>query len=67
MSNETGSAESEADKDPVSVLEKHSCTVFLPDARENKLDWEYLAGYDSVKRNIEDTILLALQHGDVYD
>jgi len=49
------------------VLEKHGCSVFLPDVNKNKLDWDYLAGYDSVKRNIEDTVLLALTHGDIYD
>ena len=52
---------------PVSILQKHSCTVFLPDKRENKLDWDYLAGYESMKRSIEDTVLLALTNGDVYD
>lgn len=39
----------------------------MPDTRKDKLDWNYLAGYDSVKRNIEDTVLLALTHGHVYD
>lgn len=53
--------------DPVAVLEKHSCSVFLPDQRQNKLDWDYLAGYETIKRSIEDTVLLALTHGDVYD
>jgi len=66
MSSEAGS-DANDDNDPVSVLEKHSCTVFLPDKRENKLDWDYLAGYESIKRSIEDTVLLALTHGDVYD
>ncbi len=49
------------------MLENHGCTVFIPDQRQNKLDWDYLAGYESVKRSIEDTVLLALTHGDVYD
>ena len=56
-----------ANSDPAAVLEKHGCTVFLPDQRQNKLDWDYLAGYQHVKRSIEDTILLALTNGDVYD
>lgn len=55
------------ENDPVAVLEKHSCTVFLPDTARNALDWDYLAGYANVKRDIEDTVLLALTHGDVYD
>ena len=66
MSSETGS-DSDDNNDPVAVLEKHSCSVFLPDQRENKLDWDYLAGYESIKRSIEDTVLLALTHGDIYD
>ena len=67
MSSETGSDSEEVKDDPVSLLEKHSCSVFLPDKIENKLDWDYLAGYESIKRSIEDTVLLALTHGDVYD
>lgn len=39
----------------------------MPDQRQNKLDWDYLAGYEKVKRSIEDTILLGLTNGDVYD
>ena len=66
MSSEAGSDSADND-DPVPVLEKHSCSVFLPDKRENKLDWDYLAGYEAIKRSIEDTVLLALTHGDVYD
>ncbi len=49
------------------MLEEHGCSVFMPDQRQNKLDWDYLAGYDKVKRSIEDTILLSLTNGDVYD
>ena len=66
MANDTGSSEQE-ENDPVVVLEKHGCSVFLPDKRENKLDWDYLAGYEAIKRSIEDTVLLALTHGEVYD
>ena len=39
----------------------------MPDNVKDKLDWDYLAGYDAVKRDIEDTVLLALTHGHVYD
>ena len=63
----SGGEDSGEKNDPVTLLEKHSCTVFLPDKRENKLDWDYLAGYESIKRSIEDTVMLALTHGDVYD
>lgn len=64
----SGAPQAEDEKnDPQSVLENHGCSVFLPDVVKNKLDWSYLAGYEKVKRNIEDTVLLALTHGDVYD
>jgi|TARA_B110000285_G_C15078894_1_gene592331 SpoVK/Ycf46/Vps4 family AAA+-type ATPase len=39
----------------------------MPGSQKNQLDWNYLAGYEKVKRDIEDTVLLSLTHGDVYD
>lgn len=65
--NQSSGATNENPNDPQSVLENHGCSVFLPDVVKNKLDWDYLAGYSSVKRQIEDTVLLALTHGDIYD
>jgi ATP-dependent 26S proteasome regulatory subunit len=59
--------EKQGPKDPLSTLEEHGCSVFLPGTCKNKLDWEHLAGYAQVKRHIEDTVLLALTHGHVYD
>lgn len=55
------------EKDPKSVLEKHSCTVFVPGVQKDKLDWDYLAGYDRVKRDIEDTVMITLTHAHVFD
>ncbi|CAI2364225.1 unnamed protein product [Moneuplotes crassus] len=59
--------EGEEDDSPEAVLERAGCTVFVPGVKKNELDWDYLAGYDYVKRDIEDTVLLALTHGHVYD
>lgn len=42
-------------------------TVFNPDDKINDLDWNMLAGYESQKRDIEDTVLLALSHPHIYD
>ena len=39
----------------------------MPEAKSVNLDWDYLAGYERQKRDIEDTVLLALQHPDIYD
>ena len=42
--------------------------MFRPgDKTHDNVDWTSLAGYEQVKRDIEDTLLLALTHGDVYD
>lgn len=51
----------------MSILERHSCSVFMPDKQKDRLDWDYLAGYQYVKRDIEDTVLLALTHPHVYE
>jgi ATP-dependent protease Clp ATPase subunit len=67
MIEESGFQKEKTNSDPLTLLEEHGCSVFMPDVAKNKLDWEYLAGYESVKRSIEDTVLLALTNGDVYD
>jgi SpoVK/Ycf46/Vps4 family AAA+-type ATPase len=55
-------------------LESMGATVFLPNKntvttkdKGESIDWGILAGYDKEKRMIEDTMLLPLQHGHVYD
>jgi SpoVK/Ycf46/Vps4 family AAA+-type ATPase len=54
--------------DPISVLHKYGVSVFLPGGEGKKdLDWDYLAGYENVKRLIEDSVLLGLTHGEIYD
>lgn len=54
--------------DPISILHKYGVSVFMPnDNKKKDLDWDYLAGYETVKRLIEDSILLGLTHGEVYD
>jgi hypothetical protein len=52
---------------PQGALIAAGCTVYNTDINEKSLDWDYLAGYETVKRQIEDTVLLALSHGDVYN
>lgn len=53
--------------DPKSILHKYGVSVFMPGEKKKSLDWDYLAGYEKVKRMIEDSILLALTHGEIYD
>ncbi len=64
----TNSKSGEKENDPMQVLHKYGVSVFMPgDKNKKDLDWDYLAGYENVKRSIEDTILLGLTHGEVYD
>jgi len=48
-------------------LQEMGITVFNPDEKISDLDWDFLAGYEKQKRDIEDTILLALSYPQVYD
>lgn len=53
--------------DPLSVLHKYGVSVFMPGDKKKELDWDYLAGYEKTKRMIEDSVLLGLTHGEIYD
>ena len=48
-------------------LQSLGAKVFLPENSDSHLEWDYLAGYETVKREIEDTILLTLEHPEIYD
>lgn len=63
-------------------LEEMGVSIFHPDSRSNNLDWvsmlynysgliiivqDYLAGYEKQKRDIEDTVMLALTYPEIYD
>lgn len=48
-------------------LEKLGVSVFQPESKSMNLDWDYLAGYEKQKRDIEDTVLLALRFPEIYD
>eukprot|EP01025_Chloroclados_australasicus_P065208 TRINITY_DN885_c0_g1_i1.p1 TRINITY_DN885_c0_g1~~TRINITY_DN885_c0_g1_i1.p1 ORF type:complete len:706 (-),score=89.64 TRINITY_DN885_c0_g1_i1:355-2406(-) len=50
----------------VRQLESMGARVFPPKADE-ELDWDIIAGYEKEKRQIEDSMLLALKNPDVYD
>ena len=49
---------------PEGTLVELGAKVYMPakQANDKMLTWEALAGYDDVKRDIEDTILLAVKH-----
>ncbi|GAB5033850.1 aaa-type atpase family protein [Nannochloropsis oceanica] len=54
------------ENDPVSRLKKLGAEVFEK-ATEEELDWTCLAGYESIKAEVEDTVVMALQHAEAYD
>lgn len=50
-----------------SQLESMGALVYLPSDEKDKLDWSDLAGYDDAKQLIEETLLLALSHPEMFD
>jgi hypothetical protein len=54
-------------EDAIQELQSLGIEVFLPNKGEYVLDWDSLAGYEDVKHEIEDTVVLALQNPELYD
>ncbi|MBN1501220.1 MAG: ATP-binding protein [Spirochaetes bacterium] len=52
------------DIDAVSELKKLGASVYI---ENNSLSWNYIAGYEDVKRKIRESVILPLQNPDVYD
>ena len=67
VSGDQGSSPVEHDGTAQGALESLGCSVYTPGVKKDALSWDYLAGYDAVKRDIEDTVLLALTHAHIYD
>eukprot|EP00180_Rhodochaete_pulchella_P000936 Plantae.Rhodophyta-Rhodochaete_pulchella.ctg17580.p1 GENE.Plantae.Rhodophyta-Rhodochaete_pulchella.ctg17580~~Plantae.Rhodophyta-Rhodochaete_pulchella.ctg17580.p1 ORF type:complete len:405 (+),score=38.39 Plantae.Rhodophyta-Rhodochaete_pulchella.ctg17580:380-1594(+) len=55
--------------DAVRKLEELGATVLVPGTSDTRHqpDWNDLAGYSELKRRIDNTITLALQHPEIYD
>lgn len=49
------------------TLTEMGCTVYNKNSEDRKLDWNSLAGYEHVKREVEDTVLLSLKHPEEYN
>jgi len=58
------SEEKNQTEDPRKVLESLGATVFNP---ENALGWDSLAGYEKVKKQVKDTVVLPLMHPELFD
>lgn len=68
VEQEEAQAHTHADT-PEGTLVQLGAKVYMPNKRaeDKTLTWEALAGYDDVKRDIEDTILLAVKHPKEYE
>ena len=53
--------------DPISALTSLGVEVFTLSPGEQALDWDALAGYSSIKDQIDETVILSVLHPEVYD
>ncbi|MBI4453168.1 ATP-binding protein [Candidatus Woesearchaeota archaeon] len=51
-------------KDPKIRLSEMGVTIYTPNPN---LTWDYLAGYETVKQKIRDTVILSLKHPEIYE
>lgn len=47
-------------------LESKGCIVYTPD-ENSTISWDHLAGYDKIKRTIEDSVLFTLTHPEIFE
>eukprot|EP01084_Bolivina_argentea_P270217 459419_1 len=66
--------DSSCKRDAIAKLESMGLRVFngggntsLNEEQNGRLDWDNFAGYEDVKRKIDDTLILPLKHPDEYD
>ncbi|MBI4980393.1 ATP-binding protein, partial [Candidatus Woesearchaeota archaeon] len=52
-------------KSPSEILHELGVSIYEP--KPDEFSWSYLAGYDRVKQEIKDTVILPLQHPEVYE
>lgn len=55
---------SKSDIDPAQELRKLGASVYYDN---NSLNWNYIAGYEDVKRKIRESIIMPLQNPEMYD
>ncbi|KAG7393702.1 hypothetical protein PHYPSEUDO_004465 [Phytophthora pseudosyringae] len=54
-------------EEAIQQLQALGIDVFEPTQNENNLTWDSLAGYENVKLEIDDTVVLALQNPELYE
>ena len=52
--------------DPLEALRAMGVQVFDNEGTSD-FGWDMMAGYDSVKRDLEETVVLAVQHPEIFD
>ncbi|CAI5729318.1 unnamed protein product [Peronospora destructor] len=65
--NLTTSAAADSKEEAIQQLQSLGIDVFEPTQNEDSLTWDSLAGYENVKLEIEDTVVLALQNPELYE
>ncbi|CAH0493123.1 unnamed protein product [Peronospora farinosa] len=65
--NPTTSTATDSKEEAIQELQSLGIDVFEPTPNENSLTWDSLAGYENVKLEIEDTVVLALQNPELYE
>ncbi|KAI9907550.1 hypothetical protein PsorP6_003878 [Peronosclerospora sorghi] len=65
--NPTGADALDSKAEAVQQLQSLGIDVFEPLQKDNTLNWDSLAGYEDVKTEIEDTVVLALQNPELYE
>ncbi|KAL3666551.1 hypothetical protein V7S43_008180 [Phytophthora oleae] len=63
----TATAAPDSKEEAIQQLQGLGIDVFEPTQNENSLTWDSLAGYEKVKLEIEDTVVLALQNPELYE
>lgn len=51
----------------VKTLRGLGAHVYVPEEGDERIGWDTLAGYEQVREDVEDTVLLALKHPEAYE
>jgi len=61
-------SENPSNGDAFKEIERLGAVIYRPgQTQESSLDWSALAGYDQIKQDVEDTVLLGIQHPEEYE
>ncbi|CAH0477100.1 unnamed protein product [Peronospora belbahrii] len=66
-STSTAAVAPDSKEEAIQQLQSLGIDVFEPTQSEDSLTWDSLAGYENVKLEIDDTVVLALQNPELYE